>query len=382
MKIGAYLVSYLLSFAISFGTAASTTNAQDKDAVLAQGDPPLTQTMVDKTTDLLQWSLEIRLSPEHRLALQNVLARAWRAKNKNEIQSTLGILDIHDKVIRMSEADRNNARTQLRAALLENLRKETNDEMSRILVSAYEAAHSTKPRTFPQSNGPSATSKSELRVGADGFTGIYRMVRGRATDLNSSVYQHGVQVEYITFLPDGRVFWRLPSEGLLHFDPAVAQKAYPEDWGTYEIGHGEIRVLRGPQKKLYVITRAGERLNNPPGLGKGSFRPVPAADGLRLDGRYRRFEHDPFITFSTDGSFRDEGAFRNFGDMARPDRTIHQDDGRGGTGTYLIEQNTLELRYSDGRVKRFPFITFPETLARKPALDSFILFQTDVMTRQ
>jgi hypothetical protein len=67
--------------------------------------------------------------------------------------------------------------------------------------------------------------------------------------------------------------------------------------------------------------------------------------------------------------------------MARPNRTIYQDDGRGGSGTYLIEQNTLELRYSDGRFKRFPFIAFPENLAKKPSLDSFILFQIDVMTR-
>lgn len=381
MKIRVYLASYLLLFAVSFGIVQTTAYSQDRDVVLAQGNPPLTQLMVDKTTGLLEWSLEIRLPAEHKSMLQKVLIRAWQTKNQGEIQSTLNIIDIHDKVVQMSEADRNNVRGRLQAAFLENLRNEPNDEMSRILVSAYEAAQTTNSKTAPQSNRSSTAAKSKLRVGADGFTGLYRMVRPRALDINSSVYQHGFQIEYITFLPGGQVFWRLPTEGLLYFDPAVAQKAYPDDWGTYEIKNGEIHVWRGPGKKLYIITRSGERLNNPPSLGRGAFRPVPTADGLKLDGKYRRYEHDPFITFTSDGNFRDEGAFRNFGDMARPDRTIYQDDGRGGSGNYLIEQNTLELRYSDGRVKRFPFIAFPENLAKKPALDSFILFSTDVMTR-
>jgi hypothetical protein len=191
----------------------------------------------------------------------------------------------------------------------------------------------------------------------------------------------GLVTEYIAFLPGGHVFWSLPSEGLLYFDSAVAQKAYPNDWGTYEIkNNGEIHILRGPERKLYVITRNGERLNNPPSLGKGSFRPVPPADGLVLEGTYRWGETYPAITFTKDGNFRDEGFFLAT-DAVRPDGTWYKRDTRGGTGTYLIEQNTLELRYSDGRIKRFPFIAFPENLAKQPAVDSFILFYNDVIKR-
>ena len=116
-------------------------------------------------------------------------------------------------------------------------------------------------------------------------------------------------------------------------------------------------------------------------MGRGSFRPVPSADGLRLEGNYRRDPSEPTITFTRDGSFRDGGIFRYFGTMQRPNGTVYQDDGVGGTGTYLIEQNTLELRYSDGRIKRFPFIAFPENLAKKPAIDSFILRYEETMKR-
>ena len=174
----------------------------------------------------------------------------------------------------------------------------------------------------------------------------------------------------------------MPPEGLLYFDPAVAQKADPDDWGTYQIkNNGEIHILRGPTKELYVVTRNGERLNNPPSLGKGSFRPVPSADGLKLEGNYRRDQSEPTITFTKDGNFREGGIFRYFGTLARPNGTTYLDDGVGGSGTYLIEQNTLELRYSDGRVKRIPFIAFPENLAKKPALDSFILRREETMKR-
>ena len=124
-----------------------------------------------------------------------------------------------------------------------------------------------------------------------------------------------------------------------------------------------------------------DRLNNPPSLGKGTFRPVPNADGLKLEGNYRRGESEPTITFTVDGRFRDGGIFRHFGTLVRPDGSFYQDDGIPGSGTYTIEQNTLELRYSDGRVKRHPFIAFPENLAKKPAVDSFILRREERLQR-
>jgi hypothetical protein len=364
----------------TFG-AAGIARAHPQDAVLAQGSPPLTQSMVDKSIGFLEWTLEIQISPQHRSMLQRVVMRAWQTKSQDEMKSTLDIVDIHDKLVRMSDADRNKLKGQLQVAILENLRKETNDELSRSLVAAYEAARATNAVSPSPSNSSSTTTRNIQRVGADGFTGIYRMVRPRALNINSTRAEPGYWIEHITFLPSRHVYWRLPQEGLLYFDPAVAQRAHPNDWGTYEIRGGEIHIFRGPNKQRYVITRNGERLNNPPSLGKGSFRPVPPADGLKLEGNYRRHQTEPTITFSADGRFRDGGVFRYFGDLERPGGAIYRDDGVGGSGTYLIEQNTLELCYSDGRVKRFPFVAFPENLAKNPALDSFILRAQERMSR-
>ena len=47
----------------------------------------------------------------------------------------------------------------------------------------------------------------------------------------------------------------------------------------------------------------------------------------------------------------------------------------------ILENGDPELRYSDGRVKRTPFIAFPEILAKAPAVDSFILRREESMKR-
>ncbi len=366
----------ILCVTLAFGGIAT---AQEKDRVLAPGEPPLTQSMVDKTVALLKWILEIEISTEHKSKLQKVIVRGWQSNSEAEMQSTRNMVDIHDKLMQMPQNERDVRKGPLQAAILKNLRNEPDDEMSRILVSAYEAGRAKT--AAPNDRGTSAAPKAAMRVGADGFTGIYRMLRPRAININSTVSESGYWIEYITFLPGGNAYWSLPPEGLLSFDAALTARTDPDDWGTYTIKNGEIHVVRGPSKTLYVVTRSGERLNNPPSLGKGTFRPVPNADGLRLEGNYRRDATEPTLTFTADGQFRDGGVFRYFGTLVRPDGSHYQDDGVPGSGTYIIDQNTLELRYSDGRVKKHPFIAFPENIAKRPAVDRFILRREESFSR-
>ena len=368
----------MLACAVAFAFPAT---AQDNSKVLVPGEPPLTQSMVDKSAALIQWALEISISPENKSKLQKILVRAWQTRNTSEMKSAIDIVEVHDSLMRMEPADRNARRPTMQASILENLRKDTDDEISRIILAAYDEARAKNVPPLASAPAPRREAKSSLRVGGDGFTGVYRMVRPRAISINNSGYEPGYWIEYITFFPDGHVYWTLPPEGLLYFDPVVAARAHPDDWGTYQIKNGEIHILRGSAQLPYVITRTGDRLNNPPSLGKGSFRPIPAADGLRLDGTYRRGTTEPNISFTTDGRFQDGGVFGYFGTAQRPDGSIYQDDGRGGIGTYFIEQNTLELKYSDGRVRRVPFIIFPEDLAKKPSVPSFILRREERMER-
>ncbi len=363
---------YMIFIALFFHTKIYAQG----DKTLVNGNPPLTQLMVGKTIVLLDWILDLKLTKDQENKIGDVIQNAWRTKNKAQMKSTLDVIDVYEQIVKLSEAERNKVKEKMQPQVLANLYKDPADKLSQVVISAYESSHAITPKRMPSENTqPIAIQQNTQRVSTDGFTGIYRMLRPRLLNINSTVSESGYYIEYITFLPDGHLYWTLPPEGLLYFDPVVAQKAYPDDWGTYEFKNGEIHVLRGPDQTKYIITRSGERLNNPESLGKGSFRPIPTADGLKLEGKYRRDQTEPNITFTKDGRFTDGGIFRFFGTLAKPDGSTYMDDGVGGSGTYFINQNTLELKYSDGRVKRHVFIAFPENLADKPAVKSFLLYE-------
>jgi len=374
MKTKRYILSCMILCAICFFTPSYS---QDKEIILVKGNPPLTQLMVGKTIVLLDWVLDLRLSKDQELKIKDIVVNAWKTTNKAAIKSTSDIIDVYEKVFKLNAAEQNKLKEKMQPAILQNLYKEPKDELSALVLAAYETAHAIAPKKMGDENSNlTGSQKNNNRVGADGFTGIYRMLRPKSININSTTgFESGYWIEYITFLPGGHLYWNLPPEGLLYFDTAVAQRADPDDWGSYEFKNGEIHVLRGADKTKYIITRSGERLNNPESLGKGSFRSIPASDGLRLEGNYRRHETEPTITFTKDGRFTDGGIFRFFGTIGRLDGTSYMDDGVGGSGSYLINQNTLELKYSDGRIKLHVFIAFPENLMKKPDVESFLLYE-------
>ena len=367
---------YFLLCVILFACFYTPSYSQDKEIVLVNGNPPLTQLMIGKTIVLLDWVLDLKLSKDQELKIKDIVVNAWKTNNKAAIKSTTDIIEVYEQVFKLSGAEQNKLKEKMQPQILQNLYKQPKDELSNLVLAAYESAHAIVPKKLGSDNSNLTSSqKNNQRVGADGFTGIYRMLRPKALNINNTGYESGYYIEHITFLPGGHLYWDLPPEGLLYFDPAVAQRAYPDDWGSYEFKNGEIHILRGPDKEKYIITRNGDGLNNPPSLGKGSFRPVPASDGLRLEGNYRRHASEPTISFTKNGQFTDGGIFRFFGTLGRLDGSTYMDDGIGGSGTYIIEQNTLELKYSDGRIKRHVFIAFPETLVDKPAVKSFLLYE-------
>lgn len=65
------------------------------------------------------------------------------------------------------------------------------------------------------------------------------------------------------------------------------------------------------------------------------------------------------ITLTKNGQFADDGVFLA-GDVV--DKSIASDDGMPGRGKYRINNNRLELRNMNGRVKRTTFTLEPGTL--------------------
>ena len=359
-----YLLSGLLLFTLFLGKAQA-----QEDSIVVQGNPPLTQSIVAKTLILLDWSLDIRLSDEQKTQIAQAVIAYWKTNNRVEINNTLEAVKVVDGLRLASPEERDKAKEIIQAEILKGLRSDTNDEISRMVLKVFEATHSGNSSGPQQMN---TAVKSNQRVGLDGFTGIYVGTRNFSSSMSS------VQLDYVTFLPSGHVYWTLPAEGLLYFERRVAQKVHPDEWGTYEVVGREVRVSVGSNLR-FVFVREGNQLTLQPHSGSSSVRtysPLATGDGLKLQGRYRRSATEPAITFSQDGSFRDDGIFRNFGTIGRADGTTYQDDGRDGTGTYLIGQNTLELRYADGRVKRFAFTLLPTDLLEQPVRTFRINYET------
>jgi hypothetical protein len=364
------VLSSVLLFTLFFGFANVCVHSQE-DAVIVQGNPPLTQSMVVKTLVLLEWSLDIRLADEQKAKIASAIIGYWKANNRTEMSTTLEAVKLVDGLSKASQAEQDKAKEIIHAEMLKGLRSDTNDEISQMVLHVYETSRSGSLSTAPQMSDRSTAMKGN-QVGADGFTGIYVGTRNFSSSMST------VQLDYVTFLPGGHVYWTLPAEGLRYFDPRVAQRVHPDEWGTYEVVGREIRVLVGNNLR-YVFVKEEDHLKLQPHSGSSSVRTysrLATADGLKLQGSYRRSETEPAITFSRDGKFRDDGIFRNFGTISRADGTIYQDDGRGGAGTYFIGQNTLELRYADGRVKRFTFTGLPGDLTQEPVRSFRINYET------
>jgi hypothetical protein len=363
MKTLTFFVFAVMLFAA--GTlSAPRVQAQGPDSIIAKGDPPLTESIAGKFFGLLQWTLDVQFSRDQTGQILQILISDWQANKRTEIDTVLELAKLADGLSKASEADRLRAKQVLFSEIVKGFQQEPNDPMNRVLMQAYQS----KQAGAPGGAQPRTTTKDTSRIGSDSLSGIYIGVYNPSPGaaINS------VQTAFVTFFADGHVYWSLPAEGLLYFDPRVAQRAHPDDWGTYRVVGREISVSLGPNSLKRVFVKEGEKLKlqNYEGQFRASqsytFTRLANADGLKLEGTYRRYAEAPGIAFSNDGRFRDEGFTRNFGTIGRPDRSTYEDDGRGGTGNYRIEQNTLELRYSDGRVKRFAFTIPADRITDRP----------------
>lgn len=110
--------------------------AQSGDAVLAPGNPTLTQRMVNDAIAVWETFLELKFTGEQRRQLQQVIVDAWRRGDRKKIQDFLGDLKYVGK-----DDDLRAARDSNQAAFVEGLRRDPRDPANAIFLTAYNAAH-------------------------------------------------------------------------------------------------------------------------------------------------------------------------------------------------------------------------------------------------
>lgn len=170
------------------------------------------------------------------------------------------------------------------------------------------------------------------------------------------------KIRWRTFLADGSSFEGLPNEGLLGLDVAMARADANTGafWGTWTIDGDQVTATQ-PAGRRQIYELSGDELRqDPKTTGHGVFWRVKSVDGLRLDGTWATsmkwdesfagptWKSRPLISFRSDGTFVDEGAFM-YSPLDSPDANPTR---RPGRGTYEIKAFTLVLHYDDGHEVR------------------------------
>lgn len=109
--------------------------------VLVEGEPPLTQDMVDRSCDLLEWALDLQMTAEQRDHARETLVASWKAKDHPAIANATRLLALYDRVARLAPAQRDQARGKTTPELLAQLNKDGKDPMARWLLGVHAAAH-------------------------------------------------------------------------------------------------------------------------------------------------------------------------------------------------------------------------------------------------
>jgi hypothetical protein len=210
---------------------------------------------------------------------------------------------------------------------------------------------------FANVPGAEHQSRAVTQAGtAGGLDGLYIGYRMRgATPYESTHF------EYLVFFPDGNVIRTLPWEGLEHFDFAATVKSSREYCGRYTVSGGRVTMHWG-DNSIETAARATDHLE----ISGDSYFPVSSADGLTLNGVYRREGQDLArygIRFTPDGRFAENGMLPLVAYSLTSEKNISQ---APGAGTYRIGKNTLTLSYADGRRIALSFFVWPAESGSMP----------------
>src|SRR6476646_4762903 len=113
---------------------------QNSRTILAPGQPPLTQEMVNRLESVYGSILDISLSSNQHERFQKGIVVYWTAHNTTGIDGTLSNLKYFGQTAELASL-----KSASQKVIVETLRRdiqETGDDVSRVLIEAFDAAHS------------------------------------------------------------------------------------------------------------------------------------------------------------------------------------------------------------------------------------------------
>ncbi|MBS1797376.1 MAG: hypothetical protein JSS81_26375 [Acidobacteria bacterium] len=120
------------------------------DRILANGNPPLTETVAARMQAVFEFALSRDFSADQAARLRAILIGYWRRDSRSDIENSLEYVKVAGMLGQLVGAQRETARQKLFAAVSDAVAKNPDDEMSRLLKDVYNSSSSVET---PVSNG-------------------------------------------------------------------------------------------------------------------------------------------------------------------------------------------------------------------------------------
>lgn len=143
----------LLATSGSFGIGA-IAQQKNEDEVLAQGNPPLTSSLVDRTVEFFEYVFDTKFTKSQRTVFTLKVFNIWQSKDQKEIDQFVQAQKVWDQISSMSETQRIEARPQIQSALLKFLANEPPGSFGHYLLSIHTDSHPANAGQRPTNPQP------------------------------------------------------------------------------------------------------------------------------------------------------------------------------------------------------------------------------------
>jgi len=228
-----FVLIALFSVLLAAQSAAAPFQRQT-DAVLAEGQPPLTRARVDEVEKFFEWLFESDFSTGQRRELEGALVAIWRGNDRKEITAVGEIIQVKAKLAGINEEKRREVREAMLPEVLKSLKAEPSD-FSRLLLGVYEsglAGAGTDADAGAASTAEAGSLQGSWRSTEMGMISYQNSVTG------ASRPGRGTTMQY-RFLPGGRYEYNGYLESTVYnctttlFNPVT---------GTYRVEGGRLHL--------------------------------------------------------------------------------------------------------------------------------------------
>ena len=191
-----------------------------------------------------------------------------------------------------------------------------------------------------------------------------------------------LKVSDAIFFSNGQAYFgpKFPTEGLDGLNTWIPPELHRRDWGTYTFSNGR-GVLKMPYADI-PLRMENNKFIITPNKTDHEFIKLKPVDGATFNGTYALSELNgkiPYITFTADGRFTDDGAikvlYHEYIDCINEALT-------SGSGTYEVKNYSVIFNYTDGRKIKIAFMGLDYDRKNQSPATLTLSFNEDEMKRQ